>query len=379
MTDLGDATVIDSLIALSREMIYHAGAQLRSPVMTLLEQRLSAVSGELYDLMVAPMLSPDDKPELLFIAPDGKLTLLPFEILTDPEGAYLIEQHRVCYLSSGRDLIRRDHATGPSDIAVLLADPDFDLENSESSGVSVETLTVQSSDDLQFATFRSAGCLDAGFPPIPFTSDEITAITRTLDLDGKLQVQEYSGESATESVLQNLREPPLLLHLASHGFFCAHEDGEPSTIDQHPLLQSGLALAGANQSIDGLRPGVTAHDDGILTALEVSGINLTGTDLVVLSSCESGVGIEASGEGTYSLRRAFQYSGAQTILSSLWKVPDEETARLMTGFYERWLAGSSKADALRESALEALATSRREYGHGHPLTWGGFVLIGDPH
>ncbi|MEW6413532.1 MAG: CHAT domain-containing protein, partial [Candidatus Zixiibacteriota bacterium] len=119
-------------------------------------------------------------------------------------------------------------------------------------------------------------------------------------------------------------------------------------------------------------------DDGILTALEVSGLNFVGTDLAVLSACESGVGDLVDGEGIFGLRRAFQHAGVNSIVMSLWSVPDRETSQLMEGFYRRWLGGESKRDALRGSALELLNQSRAKRGCGHPLLWGGFILAGNP-
>jgi CHAT domain-containing protein len=130
--------------------------------------------------------------------------------------------------------------------------------------------------------------------------------------------------------------------------------------------------------ISGERPEDGNGEDGILTALEVSGLNLVGTELAVLSACESGVGEFVNGEGMFGLRRAFQHAGAETVIMSLWSVPDKETSQLMDGFYRRWLEGRSKREALRESAIELLKESRSKRGCGHPLLWGGFILAGNP-
>ena len=119
-------------------------------------------------------------------------------------------------------------------------------------------------------------------------------------------------------------------------------------------------------------------EDGILTAFETSGLDLNGTELVVLAACETGMGQTSDGEGVFGLQRAFRNSGAQSIVMSLWKIPDRESAELMTGFYTRWLEGMSKREALRASALGILRHSRAAYGHGHPLLWGGFILAGNP-
>jgi CHAT domain-containing protein len=117
-------------------------------------------------------------------------------------------------------------------------------------------------------------------------------------------------------------------------------------------------------------------EDGILTAYEISGLNLIGTDLAVLSACETGVGDVRNGEGVFGLRRAFQHAGARSILMSLWKVPDKETSELICRFYSAWLDGRSKKAAFRQSVLEMITLVRQRYGSAHPYYWGGFVLVG---
>jgi len=118
-------------------------------------------------------------------------------------------------------------------------------------------------------------------------------------------------------------------------------------------------------------------EDGILTAYEVSGLNLNGTELATLSACETGVGEAVNGEGVFGLQRAFRHAGVRSILMSLWKIMDRETSQLMAAFYRRWMEGRPKIDALRESQLEQLDRCRQELGHGHPLLWAGFILVGD--
>jgi CHAT domain-containing protein len=177
--------------------------------------------------------------------------------------------------------------------------------------------------------------------------------------------------------LKEIRTPPYALHLATHGLYCGETETGDGDILSHALLQSAIILAGANYTISSTRPGSMLGDDGFLTALEASSLNLMGTKLVVLSACNSGVGDIVSGEGVYGLRRAFQQAGAQSVLMSLWAIPDKETYELMSQFYTEWVAGASKRKALRAAALHALYRSRREHGHGHPLLWGGFVLVGN--
>src|SRR5262249_20391458 len=128
---------------------------------------------------------------------------------------------------------------------------------------------------------------------------------------------------------------------------------------ENPLLRSGLALAGANARRGG------ANDDGILTALEVSGLDLVGTKLVVLSACDTGVGESVSGEGVYGLRRALVMAGAETQVMSLWQVDTGHTKELMIAYYKNLKAGAGRSEAMRQAQLEMLNNKETS----HPNLW----------
>jgi CHAT domain-containing protein len=132
------------------------------------------------------------------------------------------------------------------------------------------------------------------------------------------------------------------------------------------LLRSGLALAGANLDKNGI-------EDGILTALEASNLNLWGTKLVTLSACDTGVGEVKNGEGVYGLRRAFVIAGAETVVMSLWPVSDYVTRELMTSYYRGLKAGLGRGDALRQAQLAMLNRKGRE----HPFYWASFIQVGE--
>ena len=139
---------------------------------------------------------------------------------------------------------------------------------------------------------------------------------------------------------------------------------------ENPLVRSGLAFAGANHASE-----VTKGEDGILTALEVSGLDLYGTDLVVLSACETGVGEIKNGEGVFGLRRAFALAGAKNLMMSLWPVSDEITARQMITFYKN-LQKLPPAKALRQAQLQTIKELKAKYGFAPIVLWAPFILQG---
>ena len=135
------------------------------------------------------------------------------------------------------------------------------------------------------------------------------------------------------------------------------------------MVRCGIALAGANHAAHITN---AVAEDGLLTGLEASLLNLQGTELVILSACESGAGEVKIGEGVMSLRRAFRIAGAETVLASHWKVSDEATSRLMTEFMRRWRAGEPRAKAWREAQLALLRSEK----FANPYFWAAFTLTG---
>jgi len=192
------------------------------------------------------------------------------------------------------------------------------------------------------------------------------------------------GEMATKAALKQA-VAPRILHIATHGFFLEDRavgterrkspisievDGEPAEWElnlksRNPLLSSGLALARAN-----LRAGL--DNDGILTALEISGLNLWGTKLVTLSACETGLGVVRTGEGVYGLRRALVLAGSETQVMSLWQVSDYATRRFMKAYYAGLKQGQGRGEALRRVKLEMM----RQQGTEHPFYWAAFIQSG---
>lgn len=404
--DLGLAAPLDSLVTEARQQLGRALTEAYSPLLPVLEQRLSEVTHPLYARLIAPIAPQLREGIELLVAPDGLTGLLPLEILPRPDGDYLIEHLSVGYLGSGRDLLTQadDPARIPGTtkaaegkgLAVVVCDPQFD--DRPPAGASLPATTAALVSDTRAASgdtvraraplngdIESAGpCPSGRFAPLRFALAEGEAVAAALRRGGALQVQLWSGAEASESALKQLRTAPTILHLGTHGYFCPrpaphaadppHADPELPYGLRDPLLRAGLALAGANSARDDASD--TRVDDGLLTAIEVATLDLVGTDLVTLSACDTGAGEVWSSEGVYGLRRAFQAAGARTLLMSQWPVPDRETFQLVSDFYERWLAGDSKRAALRGATLQALARARQERDCAHPVLWGAFMMVG---
>jgi CHAT domain-containing protein len=186
-----------------------------------------------------------------------------------------------------------------------------------------------------------------------------------------LQVEPWLEAHVLEARLKEVRSPRLL-HLATHGFFLKDQPHDPdSNRWENPLLRSGLLLAGYNTWLArGELP--PEAEDGMLTAEDVTGLDLLDTELVVLSACETGLGQIHVGEGVFGLRQAFVLAGAKTLVMSLWKVPDQQTQELMVDFYQRILAGQPRAEALRQVQLALKGK------YPDPYYWGAFICQGDP-
>ena len=225
---------------------------------------------------------------------------------------------------------------------------------------------------------------------------EAKDIKRLLDGSGHGPVTVYLGPEALEERFKTM-PAPRVLHVITHGFYLkgggiSEERDPPGPVvpgfgmgrglgrlrrTEDPLLRSGLVLAGANR-LGEEKPGTTTVDDGWLTAGEIAALDLRGTELVVLSACETGLGDVRGGEGVYGLRRAFLYAGAQTLVTSLFPVPDEPTRELMGQFYRSLKEGRGKLSALHEAQLALIRQRRQSGGAAHPFFWASFVLVGDP-
>ena len=347
--DLGEAAAIDGAVAEWRRA-------LRDP------ERPDAHLGRALDArLMEPVRARLGPLRHLLISPDGELNLVPFAALVDEQDNYLLERFTITYLTSGRDLLRLQVAHGDRGPPVIVATPAF----GEPALVATHRGPRPRLDDSQVF-----------FGPLPGAASELRELKKLLPTATVL-----TGVLATEAALRRVNGPRLL-HVATHGFFlrddqgAADRDSNTTSTDgtrlgkwarwvENPLLRSGLALAGANQGLSG-------EDDGVLTALEVAGLDLWGTRLVVLSACDTGLGEAKRGDGVYGLRRALVLAGAESQLISLWPVSDRSTRDLMIGYYELLAQGESRGEALRRVQLRMVRNLQR----AHPYYWASFIQSG---
>jgi len=410
MIDLGEAETIDRLIADFRAQITGedeertATAKIDKP-----EAVVTDAGADLRAIVFDPLIPCLNGVTHLLIAPDGELTRLPFESLPYSSHKHVVDTYRLSYLSVGRDALRFGyHDKHRPSASLVIADPDFDLGGSAAAGQETSDNRRSLLSKLGFGKRRPAGgdlvrpqevAQTDGLQSAPVILRHSRDITHVLQDVRRLPATEKEGKEISDLLGVDLwlRQQaleghlkatlsPRVLHLATHGFFLENQpdltkaragfaglmlDRLATGSLENPLLRSGLVLAGVNTWLKGQTPPKEA-EDGVLTALDVSGLDLSDTDLVVLSACETGLGDIRAGEGVFGLRRAVMLAGAKTLVMSLWKVPDEPTKELMIDFYTRILKGEPRAEALRKAQLAL----KEKYPH--PYFWGAFICQGDP-
>ena len=337
----------------------------------------TAAAQTLYKAVLAPLLPHLAEKTDLYLSLDGTLNLIPFDALHDGTDYLQGGRYRFHYLTSGRDLLRVPSA-GSDNPAVLLANPDFGAVEPKAHERS--TTLYQRMQDLQ---------------ALPGTQREVLALSTLLG------VQPLLARAATEQAVRAARSP-FILHIATHGLFLRDVDLPAATPDARKWQRSAGSgversknvaapkaeqLPGATDAMNrsalvlaAVRQGQSAPstaEDGLLTAEEARSLDLQGTKLVTLSACETGQGVLSAGQGVYGLRRAFLVAGAETLVTSLWRVHDEATGELMTMYYRKLLDKKNPGDR-RGALVEAMSELRRgpDGTRAHPYYWAPFLVIG---
>jgi tetratricopeptide (TPR) repeat protein len=345
----------------------------------------------------------------VYLSPDAALSFIPFAALpAKPDGKFLIEEgYDLAYVGTGRDLIATYAVS--SERSLVVGDPAFG-EPGPAVPVPGRIPTSSPAGGLGAIASRSREGM-AWFTRLEHTRTEATAVAHLLNTDVHKPCILLLGSGATKQAVMGARHPSIL-HLATHGFFLpAGQDdalrqaeteadagprrgvgkimqssADPTVPDAAvakwwrllqkggPLQRSGIALAGANDTLAGRRP--ADGNDGILTAAEVMGMDLWGTKLVTISACESGLGDVQGSEGMYGLRRALALAGAQNLVISLAPVDDLTTQQLMVAMYREIALGKTPQIALLNAQRNYVRQKRSAGVYPHPFHWAAFVASG---
>ncbi|MCX6898931.1 MAG: CHAT domain-containing protein [Verrucomicrobia bacterium] len=367
---------------------------------------LDAASRELATLVwnpIVPLLADCRK---VYISPDGELAFVSFGALPGSKpDSFVIDDFDISYVATGRDLVRQ--GGGQANPPLLVGAPDFGEQQGATAKLATDTkpedeLLVMRSGISDLRSFTALS-----FAPLPSTRSEVENVARLLQQADTLRRSQtaataplvLTGAKADEATVKAAKHPSIL-HLATHGFFLpdsglneamSGNDRFQSQLSgemreaaagklwrqmklKNPMHRSGIALAGANDTIRGRRE--AGGNDGILTAEEVAGMDLWGTKMVVISACESGLGEARGGEGVFGLRRAFTMAGAQSLVMTLWAVSDDATRQLMESLYRHLPEQRTPQRALLAAQREWIAKKRAAGLYPHPVHWAGFLASG---
>lgn len=332
--EMGNLSVIESLIYASRRGDKAA------------DQALS-------ERLLAQLPAPVSSASKWTIDPDGPLNLLPFEALPLPDGKQVLDRYTTRYITalSGLASPQKIQATPPN-TALLLADPEYPNQG--------DWVGTQQASLANIPTTRGASLKNLRLAPLPETADEAKLIANSLKQLGVLSEVKLGAQANIDALA--LRSAPRFLHIAAHGLFLVPTPAKSQDDDANialtlPELQAVVVLS---KSAEG----------SLLTGLRLSQLPLQGTELVVLSACDTGNGSAEAGEGMAGLRRSIETAGARASITSLWPVPSEATKDLMASFYKNLASGMPKAEALRAAKLFVRSTSP------DPRSWAGFIFAG---
>jgi len=290
---------------------------------------------------------PDGKD--IYFSPDGVYSLMNPETFQDADGKYVLEKNNLVILNNPGDLLNKGNASKPNiSTAELIGNPKF------------------------YNTLPKGKAFVKDLPGTGIEVNEIGGMMTAKGITTSILTDNFAREDSVKKMVH-----PGVLHFATHGYFDDNDEAVVSSgslaeeeTGMHPLLQSGLLLANAGSAIDN-ENGNKYAKEGIFTAFEAKDLDLSSTDLVVLSACETGLGKVSVGEGVFGLQRAFLDAGSNSIMMSLFKVNDQATKELMERFYKNWLESGNKHTAL------ASAKKEMKEKYKDTVLWGSFILIGN--
>ncbi len=343
----------------------------------------------LRELVLDPLLPHLAGARRITVALDGVLHAVPLDAL--PMGDGLVgDSLRIAVRPTLQEMLWPPRPAADGEL-VALGGATF---NAEPEGKQVEPDPVELE---PFAGISRGGAWQRGFPPLPHTASEALGLAELYrevfgpEAGATVLLREEASRESVERLTPRAR----WLHLATHGWFAPEsvrtldealltdaklgiEIGatrEEQVRGSSPMVLCGLAFAGANRE-----PDASGRLPGLLTAEELSRFDLSDCELAVLSACDTNVGVRRAGQGVASLQKALHMAGARSVITSLWRVPDEATKELMLDFYRRmWVEKKPKAQALWEAKMRLRAARDPD---GRPLystrDWAGWVLTGEP-
>jgi CHAT domain-containing protein/tetratricopeptide (TPR) repeat protein len=329
--------------------------------------------GELHRLVWIPVraaLGPT-LPKQLLVAPDAELHFLPWSLLWE-DGRFLGEKVSIQQVSSGRDLLREPIPEDRTGSVVVVSVSRFTRPGWQRTLTTLVADAVQAAREVVARRGISNDELPTHFPPLEETSAEGEKVAALARAGGYSKTVSMEDGDATEGDIRRIASPHIL-HLATHAKFLK----EPALAN--PMNRAWIALWRAGETLADWRVGRFADlaDDGILTAEELSELNLRKTWLVTISACDTGLGDQRNGEGVFGMKRALAMAGAGQVLLTLWPVHDRDTRQLMEDFYQRALRSHDARTALFEAQSGALQRLRTKDGPGAAAQRAGpFVLTG---
>lgn len=340
----------------------------------------------LYDVLCKPIESQIKGITKIYFSPSGLLHRINLSAIPVSNEETLADRYQLIELNSTRQLLHDQKFNVKNNIAVLYGGINFEKDTSLLQNEAKSKDFVMASRSINEISFSSIDTSLRGgsWGYLLGTEKEVNALDRIIQ-SVKISVRLVKGHDATEESINMIGKhkmpSPRILHIATHGYFFPdpklnvaggvniRQETNVFKISDHPMMRSGLIMAGGNAAWKGVNS-ANDNEDGIWTAYEISQMDLTNTELVVLSACETGLGDIQGNEGVYGLQRAFKIAGAKYLIMSLWQVPDKQTSLLMTTFYKKWLVDKLSIPQAFQGAQKEL----REMGFD-PYQWAGFILV----
>ncbi|UKN00276.1 CHAT domain-containing protein [Paracrocinitomix mangrovi] len=319
------------------------------------------LNNKMYNLIWQPIENEIDDLQKVYICPSGLLHKISFDALSLDNKTYLSDKIEIRYNNSSTSILNSNNQE------------DFSFKKAAIFGG---------------ITYSNKSSQREVWPYLEGSAKEAESISKILK-SHKKEVDLFMDQIATEEKFREVSNDAEIIHIATHGFFFDNpekiknelEINETANITfrgtdyayayskfintENPLLRSGIVFANANEIWTEEKP---LEKDGLLTAEEVSLLNLNQTELVVLSACETGLGDIVGAEGVYGLQRSFKMAGTKNLIMTLWQVPDKESAEFMMLFY-KYLA---QTNSIEDSFRKAQSKMKKNYD---PYYWAAFVLL----